>query len=173
MLNRIDKETYDVIKKSVEFSEDEFMNMSDSERKEWVDACRLARILDSECHDVMVKGYSSSGMYSDNGTFNLSIATCIVRSKKRMLNVIEKYTDIDITPAQFILMGEEGTFKFQNDAMKQINLETARDLASGLGKNDSLENVVASTKKSNRDLDGMFNVSKDAVDVDFGVSRYI
>ena len=172
MLNRIDKETYEVIKKSVEFSEEEFMNMTDSERKEWVDACRLARILDSECHDLMVKGYSSSGMYSDNGTFNLSIATCIVRSKKRMLNVIEKYTDIDITPAQFILMGEEGTFKFQNDAMKQINLETARDLAGN--KHDSLGNVVVTRMKNDTgELKAMFSDAKDVVDVNYYSSRNI
>lgn len=168
MLNRIDKETYDVIKKSVEFSEEEFMNLTDSERKEWVDACRLARILDSECHDVMVKGYPSSGMYSDNGVFNLSIATCLVRSKKRMLSVIEKYTDIDLTPAQFILMGEDGTFKFQNDAMKQINLETAKDLASSR----QISNLTVTRKKeSSVELKGMFSDSKGVVDTDYYSSR--
>lgn len=122
--NNIDEEVFDVIKKNVEFSEEEFMNMPDLERKEWVDAWRLAKLLDSECHDEMVKGYKDTEMYSEKGTYNLSVATVMIYSKKRALNVVEKYTDIDLTPAQFILMGADATKEFLNNAMKEINKET-------------------------------------------------
>lgn len=172
MVSNVDKETYNVIRKNVDFSEEKFMKLSDSERKEWVDACRLAKLLDSECHDVMFEGYKETDMYSDNGTFNLSVATCMVRSKKRALSVIEKYIDVDLTPAQFILMGEAATHRFENDAMKQINLETARVLEDGKKNGNSSSNtdgdvseiVVARAKCHRAEFESMFRDDKSSGD---------
>lgn len=123
-LKSVDEEVFSTIRKNVEFTEEEFMNMPDPERKEWIDAWRLAKLLDSERHDEMVKGYKNTEVYSENETYNLSVATVMIHGKKRALNIVEKYTDIDLTPAQFILMGDLGTKDFLNDAMKEINKQT-------------------------------------------------
>ena len=127
----VERQTYEAIKKSVSFSYDEFMEMLDTERAEWVDACRLARLLNEEKGETLYEGYHQTSMFDEEGNFDLGNATSIMFSKKRALGVIEKYTDIDLTPAQFILLGENKTQELVNSGLKIINLETAKTLDEG------------------------------------------
>lgn len=123
-----EKQTYRVIKDRIGISEEEFFKLSTDEIREWVDACRLALLLEETNNEKLLDGYKDTEMYSANGTFNLAAATEIVRNKKRALDVVERGTSIDLTPAQFILMGEEESVNFVNEAMKHMNLETAKAL---------------------------------------------
>lgn len=124
-----EKQTYRVIKDRIGISEEEFMSLSIDERNEWVDACRLALLLQETNSEKMYDGYKDTDMYSENKTFNLGAATEIVRNKKRTLIVIEKQTDIDLTPAQFILMGDVESRDLVNEMLKQINLDTVNTLS--------------------------------------------
>lgn len=125
-----EKQTFRVIKDRIKMSEEDFFNLPSDEIREWVDACRLALLLEETNNDKLFEGYKETEMYSVNGTFNLAAATEIVRNKKRALDVVERGTEIDLTPAQFILMGEEESTNFVNEAMKHMNLETAKALDS-------------------------------------------
>lgn len=123
-----EKQTFRVIKDRIGMSEEEFFACPSDEIREWVDACRLALLLEETNNEKLFEGYKDTEMYSANGTFNLAAATEIVRNKKRALDVVERGTDIDLTPAQFILMGEEESSSFVHEAMKHMNLETAKAL---------------------------------------------
>lgn len=123
-----EKQTFRVIKERIGMSEEEFFQLPSKEISEWVDACRLAILLEETNHDKLYAGYKDTEMYSASGVYNLAAATEIVRKKKRALDVIERSTEIDLTPAQFILMGDNETVVFLNEAMKKVNLETAKAL---------------------------------------------
>lgn len=123
-----EKQTFRVIKDRIGMSEEVFFKLPSDEIREWVDACRLALLLEETNNEKLFEGYKDTEMYSANGTFNLAAATEIVRNKKRALDVVERGTDVDLTPAQFVLMGEEESTIFVNEAMKHMNLETAKAL---------------------------------------------
>lgn len=143
--NEVERQTYEAIKKSVSFSYDEFMKMRDTERAEWVDACRLARLLNEEKGETLYEGYHHTSMFDEEGNFDLGNATSIVFGKKRALGVIEKYTDIDLTPAQFVLLGENKTQEIINSGLKIINLETAKTLDEGrLGEAERIKTEAES-----------------------------
>lgn len=124
----VEKQTYGVIKDRTHMSEEEFMGLPANERSEWVDACRLTLLLWETKKEDLHEGYCNTDMYTESGSFDLGAAVEIVRNKKRALDVVEKYTDVDLTPAQFVLMGDVGTHALVNEAMKQINLDTAKEL---------------------------------------------
>lgn len=124
----VEEQTYRVIKDKVKMSEEEFMNLSNEERTDWIEACRMAILLEETNHEKMFLGYKDTEMYSDKGTFNLASATEIIKSKKKALESIERSSDIDLTVAQFILLGNDESNKLVNDALKEINLEIAKEL---------------------------------------------
>lgn len=127
----VERQTFETIKEKVDFSYEEFMGLSDFERSEWIEACRLALLLSEEKRSELYEGYNFTDMFDGNGNFNLGSATCIIRSKKRALSVIEKYTDIEFTPAQFILLGEKGSQEVIKQGLQIINHDNAKDLDEG------------------------------------------
>ena len=153
----VERQTYEAIRNSVDFSYDEFMKMDDNERMEWVDACRLALLLIEEKPDVLYEGYRLTNMFDDKGNFNLGNATSIIYSKKKALSMIEKYTDIEFTTAQFILLGENGTCEVINNGLKSINQKTARDLNSVIDKDEAIEILECSTDNSYRKYSEFFD----------------
>ena len=124
----VEEQTYRVIKDIVKINEEEFMNLPIEERNDWIEACRMAILLEETNHEKMFLGYKETGMYSVNGTFNLASATEIIKGKKKALESIERSSDIDLTVAQFILLGNDESNKLVNDALKEINLEIAKEL---------------------------------------------
>ncbi len=126
----VEKQTFRVIKDRIGMSEEEFFQLPSKEIGEWIDACRLAALLEVNNHDKLYAGYKDTEMYSASGVYDLAAATEIVRKKKRALDVIERSTEIDLTPAQFILMGDKETVTFLNEVMKEVNLETVKALNS-------------------------------------------
>ncbi len=122
------KQTYRVIKDRIGMSEEEFFLLPSDDISEWVDACRLALLLEKTNNQKLLAGYKDTEMFSKGETFNLAAATVIIRNKKRTLDVVERGTDIDLTPAQFVLMGDKESSEFVNEAMKKMNLDTAKAL---------------------------------------------
>jgi len=93
----------------------------------------------------LYEGYYMTSMFDEEGNFSLENATDIIRSKKKVMDVVKKYVDFTGTLPQFILLGEEGTHELVNAALKEMNSETARDLEEG--------KVISDDVKVRRDLD--------------------
>ena len=130
-LTNVEKETYEVLKNRLNISEEEFSLLPGNERNEWVEACRVAKLLNENKTTELYEGYYMTGMYDEEGEFSLENATDIVRGKKKAMDVVKRYVDFTGSLPQFVLLGEEGTRKMVNDALKEMNNETARDLEEG------------------------------------------
>lgn len=172
----VEKQTYGVIKDRVGLSEEEFMKLSANERNEWVDACRLTLLLWDTKKEELHEGYQTTDMYTDDGTFDLGAAVEIVRNKKRALDVVEKYTDIDLTPAQFVLMGDVGTHALVNEAMKQMNLDTAKALETPGVSNDiyraeAEQIAIDRARRTNEEFNRMFGESNTSGEAKSDVSK--
>lgn len=124
----VERQTFMAITEYTGLKEDEFFKLTGAERQEWVDACRLALLLVETNSDKLYEGYKSTDMYNADGTFNLGAATSIIRSKRRLLVSIERDGNIDLTDAQFILLGDVETKRLASEVLKEINLETAKEL---------------------------------------------
>lgn len=124
----VEEQTYRVVKDKVNMSLEDFMNLSIDERNDWVEACRMAILLEKTNHDKMFLGYKDTDMYSEKGTFNLASATEIIKNKKKALESIERGSNVDLTVAQFILLGNDESNKLVNDTLREINLEIAKEL---------------------------------------------
>lgn len=124
----IEMQTFMAIEEYTGIKEKEFFELSNIERQEWVDACRLALLLVETNSDNLYAGYKSTDMYNADGTFNLGAAASIIRSKRRLLVSIERDGNIDLTDAQFILLGDVETKNLASEVLKEINLETAKEL---------------------------------------------
>ena len=130
-LTNVEIETYEVLGNRLGISEEEFMGLASSERNEWVESCRVAKLLNENKSSELYEGYYMTTMYDEEGNFSLDSATDIIRSKKKAMDVVKKYVDFTGTLPQFVLLGEEGTHKLVNDALREMNNETARDLEEG------------------------------------------
>lgn len=130
-LTSVEKETYEVLGNRLGMSEEEFASMPTSERSEWVESCRVARLLNENKSSELYEGYYMTNMYDEDGKFSLVDATDIVRSKRRIMDVVKKYVDFTGTLPQFVLLGENGTHDLINEALKEMNSETARILEEG------------------------------------------
>ena len=144
-LTNIEKETYEVLGNKLGISLEEFSNMPISERNEWVEACRVAKLLNENKPSELYDGYYMTNMYDEAGNFSLEIGSDIVRSKKRAMDVVKKYVDFTGSLPQFVLLGEIGTQDLINEALKEMNNETARDLEDG--------KVLSDEDKKKRNLD--------------------
>lgn len=144
-LTNVEKETYEVLGNRLGISMEEFSKMPSSERNEWVEACRVAKLLNENKPSELYDGYHMTNMYDEAGNFSLEIGSDIVRSKKRAMDVVKKYVDFTGTLPQFILLGEIGTQGLINEALKEMNNETARNLEEGI--------VLSDEESSKRKLD--------------------
>lgn len=125
-------EAYGVVGSKLGISLEEFKELPVNERKEWVDACRLAGILNMERPSTLYEGYCNTDMYDAAGNFDYASATVIVRDKKRALDSIKSSLDVDLSPIKFILLGDKATRDFMTNAMQVVNNETAKDLDAGV-----------------------------------------
>ena len=130
-LTSVELETYEVLGNRLGISEEEFASLPMVERNEWVESCRVARILNENKSDELYEGYYMTDMYDEDGNFSLVQATDIVRSKKRAMDVVKKYVDFTGSLPQFVLLGDKGTDALINEALKEMNNETARMLDEG------------------------------------------
>ena len=128
----VEKDVYTIIKNKVQFSEDEFLNFPGNEKNDWIEACRLAIILCENKGSELLNSYKSLNLVDNMGNVDLAECVLLVRSKKKLYDVISNDVNRPGTLAEFILLGEVGTSEIVNQALKNENVEIARELNEGI-----------------------------------------
>lgn len=124
----VEKDVYTIIKNKVDFSEDEFLSFPNNEKNEWIEACRLAIILCENKGSELLNSYKSLNLVDNMGNVDLAECVLLVKSKKKLYDVISNDVSRPGTLAEFILLGEVGTTEIINQALKNEYEETAKDI---------------------------------------------
>lgn len=124
----VEKDVYTIIKNKVDFSEEEFLGFPSNEKNDWIEACRLAIILCENKGSELLNSYKSLNLTDNMGNVDLAECVLLVRSKKKLYDVISNDVNRPGTLAEFILLGEVGTTEIINQAIKNEYEETAKDI---------------------------------------------
>ena len=127
MLTDVEKDVYNVLKEKLNMTEEEFGLLPVSERNDWVEACKLARLLYENRYDELYEGYKNTDVFKD-GEFNLVEATEMIRQKKNIFIDLEEHMNFNGSLPQFILLGENNNFILVNEGLKNINTKNAIDM---------------------------------------------
>ena len=127
MLTDVEKDVYNVLKDKLNMTEEEFGLLPVSERNDWVEACKLARLLYENRYDELYEGYKNTDVFKD-GEFNLVEATEMIRQKKNIFIDLEEHMNFNGSLPQFILLGENNNFILVNEGLKNINTKNAMDM---------------------------------------------
>ena len=127
MLTDVEKDVYNVLKEKLNMTEEEFGLLPVSERNDWVEACKLARLLYKNRYDELYEGYKNTDVFKD-GEFNLVEATEMIRQKKNIFIDLEEHMNFNGSLPQFILLGENNNFILVNEGLKNINTKNAKDM---------------------------------------------
>lgn len=127
MLTDVEKDVYNVLKDKLNMTEEEFALLPVSERNDWVEACKLAKLLYENRKDELYEGYKDTDVFKD-GEFNLVEATEMIRQKKNIFIDLEKDMNFNGSLPQFILLGENNNYKLVNEGLKNINTKNAIDM---------------------------------------------
>ena len=127
MLTDVEKDIYNVLKEKLNMTEEEFGLLPVSERNDWVEACKLARLLYENRKDELYEGYKNTDVFKD-GEFNLVEATEMIRQKKNIFIDLEEHMNFNGSLPQFILLGENNNFILVNEGLKNINTKNVKDM---------------------------------------------
>jgi len=127
MLTDVEKDIYNVLKDKLNITEEEFALLPVSERNDWVEACKLARLLYENRKDELYEGYKDTDVFK-NGEFDLVEATEMIRQKKNIFIDLEKSMNFNGSLPQFILLGENNNYKLVSEGLKNINIKNAIDM---------------------------------------------
>lgn len=127
MLTDVEKDIYNVLKDKLNMTEEEFALLPVSERNDWVEACKLARLLYENRKDELYEGYKDTDVFK-NGEFDLVEATEMIRQKKNIFIDLEKEMNFNGSLPQFILLGENNNYKLVSEGLKNINNKNAIDM---------------------------------------------
>lgn len=127
MLTDVEKDIYNVLKDKLNITEEEFALLPVSERNDWVEACKLARLLYENRKDELYEGYKDTDVFK-NGEFDLVEATEMIRQKKNIFIDLEKEMNFNGSLPQFILLGENNNYKLVSEGLKNINNKNAIDM---------------------------------------------
>ena len=127
MLTDVEKDVYNVLKEKLNMTEEEFGLLPVSERNDWVEACKLARLLYENRYDELYEGYKNTDVFKD-GEFNLVEATEMIRQKKNIFIDLEEHMNFNGSLPQFILLGENNNFILVNEGLKNINTKNVKDM---------------------------------------------
>ena len=127
MLTDVEKDVYNVLKEKLNMTEEEFGLLPVSERNDWVEACKLARLLYENRYDELYEGYKNTDVFKD-GEFDLVEATEMIRQKKNIFIDLEEHMNFNGSLPQFILLGENNNFILVNEGLKNINTKNAMDM---------------------------------------------
>ena len=127
MLTDVEKDVYNVLKEKLNMTEEEFGLLPVSERNDWVEACKLARLLYENRKDELYEGYKNTDVFKD-GEFNLVEATEMIRQKKNIFIDLEEHMNFNGSLPQFILLGENNNFILVNEGLKNINTKNVKDM---------------------------------------------
>ena len=127
MLTDVEKDIYNVLKDKLNITEEEFALLPVSERNDWVEACKLARLLYENRKDELYEGYKDTDVFK-NGEFDLVEATEMIRQKKNIFIDLEKSMNFNGSLPQFILLGENNNYKLVSEGLKNINNKNVKDM---------------------------------------------
>ena len=127
MLTDVEKDVYNVLKDKLNMTEEEFALLPVSERNDWVEACKLAKLLYENRKDELYEGYKDTDVFKDD-EFDLVEATEMIRQKKNIFIDLEKDMNFNGSLPQFILLGENNNYKLVNEGLKNINTKNAIDM---------------------------------------------
>ena len=127
MLTDVEKDIYNVLKDKLNMTEEEFALLPVSERNDWVEACKLARLLYENRYDELYVGYKDTDVFKD-GEFDLVEASEMIRQKKNIFIDLEKHMNFNGSLPQFILLGENNNYILVNEGLKNINTKNAIDM---------------------------------------------
>lgn len=127
MLTDVEKEIYNILKDKLNISEEEFALLPVSERNDWVEACKLARLLYENRYDELYEGYKDTDVFKD-GKFDIVEASEMIRQKKNIFIDLEKHMNFNGSLPQFILLGENNNYILVNEGLKNINTKNAIDM---------------------------------------------
>lgn len=127
MLTDVEKEIYNVLKDKLNMTEEEFALLPVSERNDWVEACKLARLLYENRFDELYEGYKDTDVFKD-GEFDLVEASEMIRQKKNIFIDLEKHMNFNGSLPQFILLGENNNYILVNEGLKNINTKNTIDM---------------------------------------------
>lgn len=127
MLTDVEKDIYNVLKDKLNITEEEFALLPVSERNDWVEACKLARLLYENRKDELYEGYKDTDVFK-SGEFDLVEATEMIRQKKNIFIDLEKSMNFNGSLPQFILLGENNNYKLVSEGLKNINIKNVKDM---------------------------------------------
>ena len=127
MLTDVEKDIYNVLKDKLNMTEEEFALLPVSERNDWVEACKLAKLLYENRKDELYEGYKDTDVFK-NGEFDLVEATEMIRQKKNIFIDLEKEMNFNGSLPQFILLGENNNYKLVSEGLKNINNKNVKDM---------------------------------------------
>ena len=127
MLTDVEKNVYNVLKEKLNMTEEEFGLLPVSERNDWVESYKVAKLLFENKYDEFYEGYKDTDVFK-NGEFDIVEATEMIRQKKNIFIDLEEHMNFNGSLPQFILLGENNNFILVNEGLKNINTKNAMDM---------------------------------------------
>lgn len=122
------KDVYEIVCGKVELSEEDFLNLPSNEKNDWIEACKLAAILYNNKKSELFNGYRSTKIVDGNGNIDFAECVILVKSKKKLYDVISDDPNRPGTLVEFVLLGEVGTQEIVNQAIQNEYKETAKEI---------------------------------------------
>ena len=127
MLTDVEKEVYSLLKDKLNITEEEFALLSSFEKNDWVESCKLAKLLYENKYNEFYDGYKDTDIFK-NGEFDLAEATEMIRQKKNILDDLDDHMNFHGSLPQFILLGDKNNFNLVNEGLKNINSKNVIDM---------------------------------------------
>ena len=89
-LTNVEKETYEVLGNRLGISMEEFGSMPSNERNDWVESCRVAKLLNENKGSELYEGYYMTSMFDEEGNFSLENATDISADEETWKAVVKR-----------------------------------------------------------------------------------
>lgn len=113
-------EAYMIVREEMGLTEDEYLKLTWVERKELATAYRIAKKLGIEQNTILQELYANTKMFDENGVYDLSAATIIVKEKAGILSVARTKLGLTDTIEEFVLRGEVETKKVAEEVKKVL-----------------------------------------------------
>ena len=113
-------EAYMIVREEMGLSEEEYLQLTWIERKELATAYRIAKKLGVEQNALLQELYAGTKMFDNNGIYDLSAATIIVKEKAGILSIARSKLGLTDTIEEFVLRGEVETKKVAAEIKKVL-----------------------------------------------------
>ena len=111
-------EAYMIVRDELGITEEEYLKVTWIERKELATAYRIAKKLGVEQNALLQELYADTRMFDENGVYDLSAATIIVKEKAGILSVAKTKLSLTDTIEEFVLRGDVETKKIAAEVRK-------------------------------------------------------